>query len=76
MKAGSDSGDSSFHEVLGRALTEPEYRARLMNKEDQAAALTEVLGAKPNADVLKKLNAAAKALDALAESFGGVKAAT
>ena len=76
MKAGSDPGDSSFHAVLGRALTDPEYRARLTNKRRQRKALTEVLGDNPSDDVINELNAAVDALEALAKAFGGAKAAT
>jgi hypothetical protein len=71
---------SLFHGVLGKALTDDDYRQRLTdtaNPEGQAAALTE-MGVTPTPEVLEALNAAVTALDnfARSEAFGEVKAAS
>ena len=72
--------ESRFHGILGRALTDHEYRERLVdigNPQRQQDALLE-MGVQPTDDVLDALNAAVIALDNLARSdiFGPIKAAS
>ena len=71
---------SPFHAILGKALMDDEYRARLTdtgNPEGQGEALRE-MGVDPTPDVINALNAAVTALDNFAQSevFGEVKAAS
>jgi SAM-dependent MidA family methyltransferase len=70
--------DSKFYALLGRALMEPEFRARVLDSAQQADALAE-LGIDPNnGDVLDQLNASIAAINRLAshDGFGEVKAVT
>lgn len=70
--------DSTFHAILGRALTDHEYRARLTNQQnpdDQKAALRE-MGVENPDDAIGPLNEAIGSLDNFASSFGGSIAAS
>jgi hypothetical protein len=60
-------GGSNFHKLLGRALTDHEFRDALMDPEQQASAL-ESMGVQATEDVLEALNAAIEALNNLAQS--------
>ena len=63
---GGSSG-SKFHKLLGRGLTDYEFREALMDPEQQAAAL-ESMDIEPTQEVLAELNAAIEALNNLATS--------
>jgi len=65
MKAGSTG--SNFHKVLGRGLTDYEFRKALMDPEQQAQAL-ESMGIEPTEEVLEALNGAIEGLNNLAQS--------
>jgi hypothetical protein len=69
--------DSKFYALIGRALMEPEFRARILDGGQQADALAE-LGIDPNDDVLDQLNGSIEAINTLAshDAFGEVKAVT
>ena len=69
--------DSKFYALLGRALMEPDFRDRVLDREQQADALAEV-GIDADDEVLAELNASIQAISALAshEEFGMVKAVT
>ena len=75
MAETSYSGKADFHAVLGRALIEPGFREQLLDTERQAAALS-AMGVDPTAEVLEALNESLAALQRLADSFGGPRAAT
>ena len=66
MEQGGSSG-SHFHKLLGRALTDHEFREALLDTEQQAGAL-ESMGIEPTEDVLQALNGAIEALNNLAQS--------
>ena len=70
---GLSEGD--LHSLLGRALIDLEFRARLLDKEQQGAALEEV-GIRPTSDVIDALNAAIEALMELSSTFKAPQAAT
>jgi hypothetical protein len=63
---GGSSG-SKFHKLLGRGLTDYEFRETLMDPERQAQAL-ESMGIEPTEEVVTALNAAIEALNKLAQS--------
>lgn len=69
--------ESKFYALLGKALMEPEFRARVLDTGQQADALAEV-GIDPSDDVLEQLNASIEAINTLAshDGFGEVKAVT
>lgn len=68
MQGGSgEGGGSKFHALLGKALTDHEFRAALMDPEQQAYAL-ESMGIEPTAEVLEALNSSIDALNGLASS--------
>lgn len=71
MKKDGSSG-SNFHKLLGRGLTDYEFRNALMDPEQQAQAL-ESMGIEPTDEVRESLNAAVEALNNLAgsETLGG-----
>jgi hypothetical protein len=75
MKPESESGESMFHAVLGRALTDPKFREQLTDREHQAEAL-ESMGVAPEYEGLEALNASIEALDRLSQAFGPIRAAT
>ena len=63
-----------FHKLVGRALVDQEFRAKLRgNKLDEA--LTSV-GIEPTAENKKAVGDAMDSVDNLAEQFGGAPAAT
>lgn len=66
------SGGSKFHQLLGRALTDHEFRGALMDPNQRVQAL-ESMGIEPNEEVLEALDRAINALDYLAksEALGG-----
>jgi hypothetical protein len=70
--------ESKFHAVVGRAIADPDFRARLTNESrtTRAGALEEVTGEPPSDDVLDRLDEAVKSLDALAEAFEPIKVAS
>ena len=59
------NGGSKFHALLGKALTDYEFRAQLMDEGQQAQAL-ESMGIKPTAEALAALNESIGALTRLA----------
>ena len=63
---GGSSG-SNFHKVLGRGLTDYEFRKALMDPEQRPQAL-ESMGIEPTEEVLEALNGAIEALNNLARS--------
>jgi hypothetical protein len=69
--------ESRFYALLGRALMDPDYRARVLDKGQQADALMAV-GIEPDDDMLQQLNDSIDAINALASSgaFGEVAAVT
>lgn len=65
-----------FHMLLGRALVDEAYRAKLLDPETRAAALKDVGIARPTQDQLKAVQNAITALATLSGTFGeGVGAA-
>ena len=63
-----------FHKLVGRALVDQEFRAKLRgNKLDEA--LTSV-GIEPTAENKKAVGDAMDSVDNLAQQFGGAPAAT
>ncbi len=73
-KGGHKSKEAAFHTLVGRALTDHEFRKQLRGDSvDEALAS---VGVEPTADVKKALSAAMDNVDELANQFGGVKAAT
>jgi len=69
--------DSKFYALLGRALIDPEFRAQLLDTDQQSEAL-EKLGIDPSDEVLEELNASIHAINALAshEAFAPIPAVT
>ena len=69
-KGGSKKSD--FHKLLGRGLTDIEFRKQLADPKQQVQAL-ESIGIEPSAQVLESLNEAIRAINNLAESdtYGG-----
>ena len=64
----------AFHKLVGQALVDPEFRAKLRgNKLDEA--LTSV-GIEPTAENKKLVGDALDSVDNLAGQFGGAPAAT
>lgn len=63
---GGSSG-SKFHKLLGRGLTDYEFREALMDPERRAAAL-ESMDIEPTPEVLEELDKAIVALNNLAGS--------
>ena len=63
------SGGSKFHALLGRALTDHDFRGALMDQEQQAYAL-EQMGIEPTEDVLAARPPAIEAINNLASSEG------
>ncbi len=73
----SDHGkdkEAAFHALVGRALSDHEFRSKLRG-DSVDEALTSV-GIEPTAEVKKALGDAMDKVDNLAKKFGGVKAAT
>ena len=66
MMEGGSSG-TNFHKLLGRALTDYEFREALMDPEQRAQAL-ESMGIEPTEEVLEALSGAIEALNNLARS--------
>jgi hypothetical protein len=64
-----------FHEVVGRALIDVQFREELMDRERQAGALRS-MGIDPTPETVKALNESLDALGRLAGQFGGPRAAT
>jgi hypothetical protein len=60
-------GGNNFHKLLGRALTDYQFREALMDPARQAQALEE-MGVDATEDVLQALNAAIAAVNNLAQS--------
>ena len=69
--------ESKFYALLGRALIDPDFRARILDTEQQADALGEI-DIQPSEEVLAELNASIGAIRALAdhEAFGPIQAVT
>jgi hypothetical protein len=62
-----------FHTMLGRAMTDPTYRDRLLAQHDpeqQKSALREAGVEDPSDDAVNALNEAIQAFDRLGGSFG------
>jgi hypothetical protein len=66
MKKGGSS-ESDFHKLLGRGLTDYEFRKQLADPAQQAQAL-ESMDIEPTDEVLASLNAAIEAINNLAGS--------
>jgi len=69
------SDESPFHAMLGKALVDADFRARLMDPEQQADALSSI-GIEPTREVLNELNQSIEALSQLSQAFGDEIAAT
>jgi hypothetical protein len=67
--------EGDLHSLLGRALIDLEFRDRLLDENQQKAALEE-MGITPTDDVLTALNAAIEALITLSSTFKATRAAT
>ena len=62
-----------FHTMLGRAMTDPTYRERLINSSDregQRRALMEAGVEDPSDDAVDALNEAVQSFERLGGSFG------
>lgn len=69
------SDEDRFHHLLGKALTDQAYLAKLVDPNQQAEAL-EMVGIEPTGEILESLNMAIGALNGLKSQFGpGVAAA-
>jgi hypothetical protein len=75
MSMESSLSEGDLHSLLGRALIDLEFRARLLDEGQQKAALEEV-GITPTPDVLTALNSAIGALMELSSTFKAAQAAT
>ncbi len=64
------NGGSQIHELVGKAVQEPDFAARLLDREQQAEALREV-GIDPTDEVLHELNHSLHHLRQMWEAFGG-----
>lgn len=67
----TDPSESKFHAILGRALTDHEFRAALVDRDNpdgQRAALRE-MGADDSDDALRVLNDSVDALTTFAGHF-------
>jgi hypothetical protein len=73
-KGGHKSKAAAFHALVGRALTDQDFRKQLRG-DSVDEALTSV-GVEPTPEIKKALGAAMDNVDELANQFGGVKAAT
>jgi hypothetical protein len=73
MTYGQSTTDSGhFHEVLGRALTNEEYRAQITSDDvdKRKAALRDVTGEEPSEELLKALDDAIVSLRSFSKAFG------
>ena len=76
MKGESYEKDHRFHTLLGRALLDAEFRARLLqDPEGRASALREV-GFAATDEELKAVGQAVDSIGDLAEQFGDIRAAS
>lgn len=80
MSTEPTSEAAAFHAILGRALIEPEYRARLMDAGSQEEALNEMLAAMSagkRSEVLAELKNSIEAIQGFSGAFGpDIRAAT
>jgi hypothetical protein len=70
-----ESGESKFHEIVGRAISDPEFRQMLMDPEQQAEALSQY-GIERTPAVTEALANADEALGQLSEVFGPSRVAS
>lgn len=75
MSTYSEGGDSKLHELLGKAIRDEGFAARIVDPEQQAAALQE-MGIDPTPEILDELNHSIHHLRYLWESFGPPKLAS
>jgi hypothetical protein len=61
---------NSFYALIGRALVDEDYRARIMDEKEQEGALTEALGRPATEADVTALRNSIEALDALYGKFG------
>lgn len=73
----TDSGweNSKLHELIGKAITDQDFAARILDPERQAEALKE-MSIDPTPEVLEELNLAINHLEHLWESFSAPKLAS
>ncbi len=60
-----------FHELVGRALVDKEFRAQLLEESSRVDAMKQVMGDDPTADQIDAVNEAIEAVDHLSQQFGG-----
>jgi hypothetical protein len=75
MSTYSEGGGSKLHELLGKAITDEAFAAKIVDPERQAEALQEV-GIEPTPEVLEELNHSIHHLRHLWETFGPPKLAS
>lgn len=74
--AGSSKAPDRFHMLIGRALVDEEYRAKLLDPSTRAAALKDIGIARPTKNQLTAVENAITALRTMNGTFGeGVGAA-
>jgi hypothetical protein len=64
-------GSDPFSLLVGKALVDDEFRAKLLDKDTQVAALKEIGIADPTPDQLRALNNSITALENLEGEFQG-----
>ena len=64
------SSTNSFYTLIGRALVDEPYRARVIDEKQQAQVLAEVLGREATEADIKALRNSIEALEALYGKFG------
>jgi hypothetical protein len=70
-----ESFPRSFDELVGRAITDLEFRQRLLNRDERAAALRDA-GFDATPEMLRELDHSVHALEDLARQFANPKAAS
>jgi len=75
MSMYSEGEKSKLHELIGKAIGDEEFAARIVDPEQQAAALQDV-GIDPTPEVLEELNHSIHHLRHMWESFGTPKLAS
>jgi hypothetical protein len=64
-----------FHNLIGRAMDDGEFRAMLINPAQRTQALRQVGIQDPTPDQLAAINAALEAIERAADTFGVIRAA-
>lgn len=67
--------ESAFHQLLGQALVDAEFREQLSDPERRGAALAS-LDIELTPEISARLDEAMEAVKRLSEEFGDIKAAT